>query len=174
MSKKETKKFDRISLYLLKEDKEPKDVIKERKGKTENLQQYNELNEFMIMYGKTTNQPAWIHFYGIEDNTLINSRTYCLFFVKFNCGPELSNQRWMVVCHGTGYQQLKMDYMERNFGLLVVLNSVDHDQITNVNSITVLTKVKSFSGNNRVGGKADELRIGDMDLLKSNFLQNLQ
>lgn len=112
--------IQKLSIRLLKEDASPELVIRE--GVV--LKEYAPIPNSHIAYGNLgENTPKWVDFLNLSHyEDVKNKSTYSLLFVQ-------TEDRWFVVSFGLGHVKLNLDQCEYNFGLKVVLNTVDSKQL---------------------------------------------
>lgn len=118
-----TANLQKISIRLLKSDLTPHDAL--RSGVT--LSPWDKFEEGLISLGKMGGgkPPKWSTFLGLtieQKSQLGNLTSYGLVFLK-------ASDRWFAVTFGMGFVKLDPDKFEQNFGLKVVLNSVDPSQL---------------------------------------------
>lgn len=111
--------IQKLSIRLLKKDVLPKSAI--RAGV--DLQEYTPISNSYIAYGDLGgNTPKWVDFLNLTDTDIENKSTYSLLFIQ-------AEDRWFVVSFGLGHVKLNLEQCEYNFGLKVVLNTVDAKQL---------------------------------------------
>ena len=112
--------IQKLSIRLLKEGALPTSVIREGVD----LQEYTLIPNSYVAYGNLgENTPKWVDFLNLSHNKdVMNKSTYSLLFIK-------TEDRWFVVSFGLGHVKLNLDECEYNFGLKVVLNTVDSEQL---------------------------------------------
>lgn len=113
----------KLSIRLLKEDLEPGDSLLSEIE----LKDWTKIEGAKISLGKMggTNAPKWANFLdldGDEKDELRNKTTYGIVFIW-------TRDRWFAVSFGMGHVKLDSSKFEQNFGLRIVLNTVDPDQI---------------------------------------------
>jgi len=117
-----TKKSQTLSIRLLRAGKEPADSI--RDGVT--LSAWAKLEGAQIALDTIGGgAPKWSRFLDLtteEKAQLHNSTAYGLVFVQ-------ASGRWFAVSFGLGHVKLDPDAFEQDFGLRVVLNTVDPDKL---------------------------------------------
>lgn len=114
-------KTQKLSIRLLKKDFEPEDSL--RKGVT--LEEWPNIKGAKISTGRMggSNAPKWAIFLDLtEKDGLRNSTTYGIVFIR-------TKNRWFAVSFGMGHVKLDPDKFEQNFGLRIVLNTVDPKQL---------------------------------------------
>ena len=103
-------------------------------------------------------EPKWKEFIesGIEPAVQIDNRGIgALLFIP------VKENRYLVVSFGSGHFKLKNDAIENNFGLRVVVNSVDPENISNVDTSTI----DSVTVNRRIQtSKTSNLNIFGVDI----------
>ena len=116
-------KTQKLSIRLLKKDLEPEDSLRE--GVT--LEEWSNIKGAKISTGRMggINAPKWTTFLDLtekEKDGLHNSTTYGIVFIQ-------TKNRWFAVSFGMGHVKLDPDKFEQNFGLRIVLNTVDPNQL---------------------------------------------
>ena len=116
-------KTQKLSIRLLKEDLEPENSLRSEVE----LDDWSRIDGAKILLGKMggLGAPKWADFLGLEDeekDELRNRTTYGIVFIP-------TRDRWFAVSFGMGHVKLDPSKFEQNFGLRIVLNSVDPDQI---------------------------------------------
>ncbi len=116
-------KTQKLSIRLLNKGLEPEDSVREGVR----LEEWPNIEGAKISIGKMggSNAPKWASFLNLtenEKNELRNSTTYGIVFIQ-------SRNRWFAVSFGMGHVKLNPDKFEQNFGLRIVLNTVDPNQL---------------------------------------------
>ena len=119
-------KTQKLSIRLLNKDSEPEDSL--RSGVE--LEDWSRIKRAKISLGKMggINSPKWTDFLGLtesEKDVLRNSTTYGIVFIP-------TKDRWFAVSFGMGHVKLDPGKFEQNFGLRIVLNTVDPNQLKSV------------------------------------------
>lgn len=117
-----TKKTHTASIRLLRDGKQPADSV--RAGV--DLSAWGKLEGAQIALDTIGGgAPKWAKFLDLteaEKTKLNNSTAYGLVFVQ-------ASSRWFAVSFGLGHVKLDPDAFEQDFGLRVVLNTVDPDKL---------------------------------------------
>jgi len=117
-----TKKTHTVSIRLLRDGKQPADSV--RAGV--DLSAWDKLEGAQIALDTIGGgAPKWAKFLDLTDaekTKLNNSTAYGLVFVQ-------ASGRWFAVSFGLGHVKLDPDAFEQDFGLRVVLNTVDPDKL---------------------------------------------
>ena len=142
------KQTQKLSIRLLREGKSPEDSLRKEVKLSENekateiekttenmivsedkkvrLVRWDKFENAQIAVGAPRgNTPKWANFLDLPPKhkpKLNNRMTYGLVFIQ-------ARGRWFAVSFGTGHFKLEPSMFEQNFGLRVVLNSVDPDQL---------------------------------------------
>lgn len=111
----------KLSIRLIKNGLTPESAM--RAGQ---LKPFTPISGAKIVFGTSGgNAPRWtsfLQFSSAEQALLKNSSAYALIFLNVE-------NRWFVVCFGVGFQRLKPNAIEQDFGLRVVVNAVDHKKL---------------------------------------------
>lgn len=117
-----TGNMQKLSIRLLKEGVEPKDAVREGV----NLKSWDRLEGGLIALGTIGGKaPKWSKFLDLADaqkKVLHNNTAYSLVFTQ-------AAARWFVITFGIGHVKIDPAKIEQDFGLRVVLNSVDPNQL---------------------------------------------
>ncbi len=117
-----TKKSQTVSIRLLRDGKQPADSL--RAGVL--LTPWDKLEGAQIALDTIGGgAPKWTKFLGLseaETAKLTNLTAYGLVFIPVG-------ERWFAVSFGLGHVKLDPDAFEQDFGLRVVLNTVDPDKL---------------------------------------------
>lgn len=117
-----TKKSQTVSIRLLREDKQPSDSL--RAGVA--LAVWDKLESAQIALDTIGGgAPKWAKFLELSEDqkaALANMTAYGLVFLP-------AAGRWFAVSFGLGHVKLDPDAFEQDFGLRVVLNTVDPDKL---------------------------------------------
>lgn len=112
----------KVSIRLLREGTEPAATVRN----DAHLIQWTKLNGALISLGTLGGEaPKWTRFLELseeEKKRVFNRSAFGLVFVQ-------TSGRWFVVSFGLGHVKLDPDTFEHDFGLRVVLNSVDPKQL---------------------------------------------
>ena len=112
----------KLSIRLLRKGCTPVDAV--RKGV--DLKPWGKLKDSMIALETLGGgAPKWAHFLELsedEKNKVTNFTAFCVVFVK-------ASDRWFAISFGMGHVKLDLAAFEQNFGLRVVLNSVNPKQL---------------------------------------------
>ena len=116
-------KTQKLSIRLLKKDLEPEESLRS----DDELRDWPRIGGAKIYLGKMggASAPKWAHFLDLEDDEkgeLRNRTTYGIVFIP-------TRNRWFAVSFGMGHVKLDPSKFEQNFGLRIVLNTVDPGQI---------------------------------------------
>lgn len=112
--------IQKLSIRLLKEGLLPENAIR-----TEvKLLEYPSIQGSFIAFGHLgENTPKWASFLNLnQEGNLKNKSTYSLLFIQ-------AENRWFVISFGLGHVKLNLEQCEYNFGLKVVLNTVNPTQL---------------------------------------------
>ena len=122
-----------LSIYLIKEEiKDFDDIVVENSGK---LQEYddNSIVYFSMSYVK---EPDWLNiFFGISDNRLQTANSRAVFLKRINVDNE--KKRIFAISFGYGKNLLKDDVCEEQFGLKIVLNTIEKNRIKRISKIDI-------------------------------------
>lgn len=118
-----TKKTQKLAVRLLRDELEPEDAL--RAGAT--LRDWDRVEGARIALGTLGNPdgPKWSRFLALseaEKGELLNYTAFGLIFLRVE-------ERWFAVSFGLGHVKLDPAKFEHDFGLRVVLNSVDPKQL---------------------------------------------
>ena len=123
------KKTHKLSIRLLKEDLAPEDALrKERIEEREDsiLENWERIEGAKIFLGNFgTRRPKWMQFLEFSPDArpeITNRSSAGLVFI-------FSRKRWFAVSFGLGHVKIDPSKIEHDFGLKVVLNSIDHEHI---------------------------------------------
>lgn len=141
MSAKSTQK---LSIRLIKDKLTPADAVR-----TGELMPFSPITGAMYALGTSGGKaPKWASFLKLssaEQAKLKNSSAYAVIFVEVQ-------SRWFVASFGGGFQRLDPAAIEQDFGLRVVVNTVDHKKLRsadlrtpNDNTTTTRTQVSRQS-----------------------------
>lgn len=112
----------KLSIRLLKEDLEPKDGTREGV----NLKAWDKLEGALITLATMGGSaPKWSKFLELSDaqkRKVYNNTAFALVFIPVQ-------GRWFAVSFGMGHVKLDPTKFEQDFGLRIVLNSVDPNQL---------------------------------------------
>ena len=147
------KKSNKISIYLIKEDVETDDLIKEELNARKKVLYQNEtcVTYYIESY---LNRPNWLKsYFNIENDELIQSNAKVISFHKLN----IDNKNVIfAIPFGNGKSLLKEDMIEDQFGLKVLLNSVDIKSFRQIQTIDCGKNFKSSSEQLPKIGSLDE------------------
>ncbi len=117
-----TKKTQRISIRLLRDGKQPADSVRDGVE----LATWAKIENAKVSFGTSGGgTPKWAKFLELtaeEQAKLNNSTAHGLLFVQ-------ASTRWFAVSFGMGHAKLDPDAFEEDFGLRVVLNTVDPEKL---------------------------------------------
>ena len=126
------KKSNKISIYLLKEEVEMDNLIKEELDTRKKILYQNET---CVTYyiESNLNRPNWLKsYFNIDNDELIQSNAKVISFYKLN----IDNKNVIfAIPFGNGKSLLKEDVIEDQFGLKVLLNSVDIKSFRQIQTI---------------------------------------
>ena len=116
-------KTQKLSIRLLNEGLEPEDSLRS----DVKLADWPKIKGAKISIGKMgeSHAPKWANFLDLTENekdALRNSTTYGIVFIP-------TKNRWFAVSFGMGHVKLDPNKFEQNFGLRIVLNIVDPNQL---------------------------------------------
>ena len=136
------KKSNKISIYLLKEEVEMDNLIKEELDTRKKILYQNET---CVTYyiESNLNRPNWLKsYFNIDNDELIQSNAKVISFYKLN----IDNKNVIfAIPFGNGKSLLKEDVIEDQFGLKVLLNSVDIKSFRQIQTIDCGKNFKSSS-----------------------------
>lgn len=117
-----TDNIQKLSIRLLKDGVEPADALREGVD----LEDWPKIEGAKIALATMGgNPPKWSSFLGLsadEKKKVWNNTAYGLVFLQ-------TSDRWFAVSFGMGHVKLDPSKFEQDFGLRVVLNSVDEEQL---------------------------------------------
>lgn len=151
---------------LSKPDITIRQLLKEGHGLTGPIINWAGIVGSEVYYGIAyAGEPAWMGFImsGTPNmlGTLDNSGTVCLIFIPID-------NRWMCFSFGHTISKLNVIWFEKDFGLKVVLNTVNHEKLKSIDSKTVDTvivnKRTQLSKENKIQNFGFEI---NKDLLRS-------
>src|SRR3990172_4812256 len=126
-------KTNRLSIYLIKKEFDsPATIFKD----IDSLSAFNlDDSGTSILYTKDSyiHPPKWIENFFLKsakDFKLKNSSSQAVFFTKISLNSE--DFRYFTIPFGMGYHMLKPGIIEERFGLKVVLNTVDENQLRSI------------------------------------------
>lgn len=134
-------KTNKITIYLIKEDKTIADILRKDDSKKVELQNYKN-KEFY--YGPSHSyQPKWINeFFNNELNNLnlLNQSSKGVLFSKVNIN---NIERIFAIPFGYGYSMIDRINCVEDFGLKLVLNIVDRNSIRKIGKRTLSSEPKN-------------------------------
>jgi len=111
----------KLSIRLLKSGVAPEGALR-----TGVLEEFSPIKGARIVYGVAGgDKPKWASFLELSDtqkDKLRNLSAYAVIFIK-------AANRWFAVSFGGGFQRLESTAIEQDFGLRVVVNTVDHKKL---------------------------------------------
>jgi len=126
-------KTNRLSIYLIKKEFDsPATIFKD----IDSLSAFNlDDSGTSILYTKDSyiHPPKWIENFFLKsakDFKLKNSSSQAVFFTKISLNSD--DFRYFTIPFGMGYHMLKPGIIEERFGLKVVLNTVDENQLRSI------------------------------------------
>lgn len=137
----------KLSIYLFKEKFKKNDDIKLEKYKEVTLKSDLSFNAKLFIRKRKISEPAWFLFlkdyfdFSINDP---NSTTNSLVLLIE------SNSRVFAVTFGYGFTAIKRSQIEKNFGLKIVLNSVDDDKLDIVDYFSINSSSVNKSKHKRI------------------------
>ncbi len=156
----------KLTVRLSRPNKPIDELIREPGTLTGPLPNWGGIDGSRLYYGRSYNgAPAWIPFISAGlDNLridIINQGGLALLFIPID-------NRYMVFSFGYGNHKLSGTGWEKDFGIKVVLNSIDPDKVKSLDAKTidtvVMTRRVQLSKENRIRDFGFEI---DRDLLKS-------
>lgn len=85
--------------------------------------------------------PGWISFFAAPDRThfngLFGGQAAAVLFVQVELptdGNQIAETRWLALCFGMGFQDLRPEALESQFGLKVALNRLGRERIKSVDT----------------------------------------
>ena len=143
-------KTNKISIYLLKEGKTPKDILKKENKELE-------LNDDVFYYDNSHSyKPSWVtNFFNskLENIELFNQSSKGVYFVKVKIN---SKERFFAIPFGYGHSMIKKFYCVDDFGLKIVLNAVDGNSIRKIEKRTLSSDPKNtIEQLSKTGGISD-------------------
>ena len=116
------KKVHTISIRLLREDIQPHQAVRE----SVSLSDWNQFEDAKIALGIQKNdKPKWTTILNLtadQKRLVYTVSSFGLAFLK-------ASGRWFALHFGTGFAKLNPDALEQDFGLRIVLNTVDPDKL---------------------------------------------
>ena len=112
-----------FSIYLLKENYNPSNSLKEEHTLELLQEEDTDLPEEAVMYisDRPVRTPWWKSYWNINKN-LIQTQKGALVFLKLN-------ENWVALTFGSTYHQLKDEAFEYDFGIKTTLNALDPKKI---------------------------------------------
>lgn len=115
-------------------------------------------NKWLFAGQAYDNPPGWISFFNPEDrsqfNGLVGGQAAAVLFVGIDVPGDdgAPVRRWLAVCFGMGFQELRPEALESQFGLKVALNRLGRERIKSIDTrrpedATIQTR----SQNSRIG-----------------------
>lgn len=113
-------KTQKLSIRLLCENITPTEAIRDGV----HLESWEKIDQAQIATGTLGgNTPKWASFLEIDgDENIYNKSAYSLIFIT-------TQDRWFAISFGLGHAKIDPSAIEQDFGLKVVLNSVDPKQL---------------------------------------------
>lgn len=115
-------KTQKLTIRLLRDGLEPEDALRQDIV----LDDWPKISGARVVFGTMGgNTPKWARFLNLENEVqtdLYNRIAYGLVFISVK-------QRWFLVSFGMGHVKLDLTKFEQNFGLRIVLNTVDPKQL---------------------------------------------
>ena len=126
-----------LSIFLIKKEYTIFDQIKEN---CEVLKKYNE-NKILYYSPSQINTPSWLNsFFHDEFQGISISNARCLLLLKLEVGSE---NRIFALTFGYGKNFLKENVIEEDFGLKVILNSIEKNRIRKISKTDIGKNYKS-------------------------------
>lgn len=124
-----------LSIRLLKDNVQPRDSVKDINNGLE-LQGLPKPDGALAAFESTPGStPRWANFLELTDaqkGELRNQTSSGLVFINVR-----DHKRWFAISFGHGHHKLDKSKCEQNFGLRVVMNSVDSEQLKSVDARTL-------------------------------------
>ena len=112
------KKSIKLSLYLLKEETNPKASLKEKHQPR--LKDYEKNKEWKIIIDDKNNyKPNWAEYLKVQAYV---SSASAVLFIEYE-------ERWFAVCFGYGHNMLDTNNLTKDFGLITTLNMLDKNKV---------------------------------------------
>ena len=112
------KKSIKLSVYLLKQNIDPKNSLKEKYQSK--LTDYEQKKEWKIIIDdKVTHKPDWANYLKVPAQV---SSASAVLFIKHE-------QVWFALCFGYGHNMLNTNKLTGDFGLITTLNMLDENKI---------------------------------------------
>lgn len=125
------KKTHGLTVLLLKEDAQTPEVALKDAAALTKIQVPVGVQSASFFYKRAVNPPSWVKLFkpalGAQLDDLFNSGSAAVLFVS-------AAERTFVITFGYGRTLLNNDCYEENFGLYVVLNSVDPEKLRSVDA----------------------------------------
>ena len=121
-----------LSIYLIKENFDEFDDIVEGASV---LQEYDE-NSIAYYSASDVKEPDWlVQFFNLHNNHLKTANSRVLFLKKIEIAEDVS--RIFAITFGYGKTLLKEDVCEEQFGLKIVLNTIQRNKIRKLSKIDI-------------------------------------
>lgn len=137
---------------------DPADSLKEQHRLDEKPLSGNPENKRLFAGQAYNSPPGWISFFNAADqaqfNGLYGGQAAAILFVGIDLAPEHDDpqRRWLAVCFGMGFQELRPEALESQFGLKVALNRLGRERIKSIDTRRPEdSTIQTRSQNSRIG-----------------------
>lgn len=125
---------NKLSIYLIKDGIEDDEIFDKENDKIEVLKEYNE-NKKLYFVPSYVHQPSWMNdFFKMECEKLKQSNSRAVLINKINIKGKIKK---FAVVFGYAKNLFADDVLEEQFGLKIVLNTVDVDSIRKISKLSI-------------------------------------
>ncbi|MBN2752494.1 MAG: TIGR04141 family sporadically distributed protein [Rhodospirillaceae bacterium] len=137
---------------------DPANALKEQHRLDEKPLTGNPENKRLFAGQAYNSPPGWISFFNAADRAqfdgLYGGQAAAILFVGIDLATEGTDpqHRWLAVCFGMGFQELRPEALESQFGLKVALNRLGRERIKSIDTRRPEdSTIQTRSQNSRIG-----------------------